>query len=205
MKPEKLSENGPVRYATRVIHGMRRGRTYALSMIEPSTETYESIKGLRVVRRYRQEPVSAEDLDAILQAGRWTGSSKNRQSWVLVVITDDDTKQRLADCGDFTGPLRDAPLVIAPVRLPDGYDWDLGRLSQNLMLAAAARGVGSCPITLHREDDGKHVLGVPDDHGSRFVIAMGYPDEEAEAASRKRTPLSGRKDLGDIVRFERFS
>jgi nitroreductase len=174
-------------------------------MLDPSPETYRSIKGLRVVRRYRQEPVSQEDLDAILQAGRWTGSSKNRQSWALVVITDDEQRRRLAECGDFTTPLLNAPLVIAPVRLPDGYDWDLGRLSQNLMLAAAARGVGSCPITLHREADGKKVLGVPDDHGARFVIAMGYPDADAEEQGRRRSPLSGRKDLDDLVRYERFA
>jgi nitroreductase len=149
--------------------------------------------------------VSQEDLDAILEAGRWTGSSKNRQSWVLVVVTDDEQKRKLAECGDFTNPLLGAPLVIAPVRLPEGYDWDLGRMSQNLMLAAAARGVGSCPITLHREDDGKKVLGVPDDHGARVVIAMGYPDADAEEENRRRTPLSGRKDLTDLVRYERFA
>ena len=174
-------------------------------MIKPSPETYRSIKGLRVVRSYRPDPLSQDDLDAILQAGRWTGSSKNRQSWTLVVITDAEQKRRLAECGDFTKPLLNAPLVIAPIRLEDGYDWDLGRLSQNLMLAAAARGVGSCPITLHREDDGKKVLGVPAGHGSRFVIAMGYPDDDAEEQSRRRSPLSGRKDLSDIVRYEGFS
>lgn len=174
-------------------------------MLTPSAETYRSIKGLRVVRRYRKEPVSTEDLDAILQAGRWTGSSKNRQAWVLVVITDDGQKQRLAECGDFTQPLLDAPVVVALARPPDGYDWDLGRMSQNLMLAAAARGVGSCPITIHRDKDGKRVLGVPEDHGCRFVVAMGYPDEDAERASRQRTPLSGRKNLDEIVRYERFA
>lgn len=174
-------------------------------MLTPSPETYRSIKGLRVVRRYRPDPLSSEDLDAILEAGRWTGSSKNRQSWILVVITDDAQKRRLAECGDFTAPLRNAPLVIAPVRTPEGYDWDLGRLSQNLMLAAAARGVGSCPITLHRENDGKQVLGVPEDHGCRFVIALGYPDPEEEREARSQSPLSGRKDRREIVRYERFS
>jgi nitroreductase len=35
----------------------------------------------------------------------------------------------------------------------------MGRVSQNMMLAAAALGVGSCPITLHRHDDARAVLG----------------------------------------------
>ncbi len=174
-------------------------------MLTPSPETYRSIKGLRVVRRYEDRPLSAQDLDEILQAARWTGSSKNRQSWALVVVTEREQLDRLAECGDFTQPLRNAPLVIAPVRLPDGYDWDMGRLSQNIMLAAASLGVGSCPITLHREDCAREVLGVPADHGCRFVIALGYPDEAAEVEGRSKSPLSGRKDLPELIRHQRFS
>ena len=41
------------------------------------------ITGLRVVRNYRAEPVSSEDTAAILEAGRWTGSAKNRQDWAV--------------------------------------------------------------------------------------------------------------------------
>lgn len=174
-------------------------------MLAESPDAYAAVKGLRVVRRFDDRPISDEDLTAILDAGRWTGSSKNRQSWVFVVVRDPDQIERLAECGDFTTPLRRAALVIAPVRLPDGYDWDMGRVSQNMMLAAAARGVGSCPITLHRHADARAVLGVPDDHGCQWVLAMGYPDEGAEEEGRTRSPLSGRKPLADLVRYDRFS
>jgi len=174
-------------------------------MLTPSPEVYAAVKGLRVIRRFRDVAVSESDLDAILEAGRWTGSSKNRQSWVFVVITDREQIDRLAGCGDFTTPLRTAPLVIAPVRLPDGYDWDMGRVSQNMMLAAAAIGVGSCPITLHRHDDARAVLGVGADHGCKWVIALGYPDEEAEQQGRATSRLSGRKPLSELVRHDRFS
>ena len=81
----------------------------------------------------------------------------------------------------------------------------MGRASQNMMLAAAALGVGSCPITLHREEDAKRVLGVPDDHGCRYVIALGYPDTDAESRGRQGSPLGGRQPLADLVRQDRFS
>lgn len=174
-------------------------------MLNPSSEVYDAVKGLRVVRNFEDRPVSDEHLTAILDAGRWTGSSKNRQSWVFVVIRDRAQLDRLAECGDFTRPLRAADLVIAPIRLPDGYDWDMGRVSQNMMLAAAALGVGSCPITLHRHDDARAVLGVPADHGCQWVMAMGYPDASAESEGRAKSPLSGRKDLGELVRYDRFA
>lgn len=173
-------------------------------MLRESREVYDAVRGLRTVRRFRQEQVSDADLDLILEAARWTGSSKNRQNWVFVVIRDRDQLDRLAECGDFTTPVRNAPMVIAPVRLPEGHDWDMGRVSQNIMLAAAALGVGSCPITLHRHDDARSVLGVPADHGCKWVIALGYPDPDAERAGREISPLGGRKPLAGLVREERF-
>ncbi len=174
-------------------------------MLTPSPESYRSVLGLRTVRRFRPEPLTQEHLEKILEAGRWTGSSKNRQSWTFVVITDRAQLDRLAECGDFTTPVRNSGLVIAPVRHPDGYDWDMGRASQNMMLAAAALGVGSCPITLHREEKARAVLGVPADHGCRYVIALGYPDTDAESFGRTSSPLGGRRSLEDLVRKDRFS
>ena len=173
-------------------------------MLEPNGDVYEAVKGLRVVRNFEDRQLSDEHLDAILEAGRWTGSSKNRQSWTIIIVQDRHQLDRLAECGDFTTPLRNAPTTLVPVRLPEGYDWDLGRLSQNIMLAAAALGVGSCPVTFHREEDAKAVLGVPDDHGARFGITLGYPNSEAERVGRARSALSGRKPLDDMIRRERF-
>lgn len=157
------------------------------------------------MRRYRPDPVSDEHLEAILEAARWTGSSKNRQQWKIVVVRDRDRLDRLAGCGDFTAPVRSAPLVLAPVRLPEGNDWDMGRLAQNIMLAAAALGVGSCPITLHREACGREILGIPDGHRCRWVVALGYPDEAAEAEGRAASPVGGRKPLDRLVCYETFS
>ncbi len=173
-------------------------------MLAPSAELYAGVKGLRVVRRFQDRPISDDDLHAILEAGRWTGSSKNSQQWAFVVVRDQDQLDRLVECGDFTAPIRGADLVIAPVRLPGGYDWDLGRVSQNMMLAAAAVGVGSCPITFHRHDDARRVLGVPPDHGCQWAMAMGYPDADAERELRAKSRLSGRKPLAELVFHDRY-
>lgn len=173
-------------------------------MLHTSPETLRSVMGLRVVRRYLATPVSEEHLGAIIEAGRWTGSAKNRQPWTLVVIRDRPQIERLTECGDFTAALATAPLVIAPVKHPDGYDWDMGRIAQNIMLAAAAVGVGSCPVTLHREDCGRTVLGIPDDHRCQVVVALGHPDEQHERDSRARSPMAGRKRPEELVRYERY-
>lgn len=157
-------------------------------------DCYRLILGLRAVRGYRPEPVPSETVDRILEAGRWTGSANNRQPWTFIVVEDPVVRDRLARCGGYAGHLAAAPLVIVPVRHPDGSDLDMGRLMQNMMLAAAVDGVGSCPVTLHREEEARDVLGIPSDHGSRWAIAFGLPDPEAEARARRavRRVLVGR-------------
>ncbi len=172
---------------------------------EIPSDPYHAVLNLRVVRRYLAEPVSAEDVEAILEAGRWTGSAKNRQDWAFLVVDDPGQQARLADCGQFSQPLRDARLVVVPVRLPDGYEFDIGRVSQNMMLAGATRGVGSCPVTLHDEVCAAEVLGLPPSHQARYALCFGYPDTEAEAAGRASRSMGGRKPLEELIVRNRWA
>ena len=133
------------------------------------TDTYDRILALRALRNYEDRPIAERDLERILEAGRWTGSSKNRQNWAFIVVTDPATKEDLAGAGDFTDPIRSAPVAIALVEEPEGYEFDTGRLAQNMMLAADAIGVASCPITLHRDDHAAAVLGLPAGRRCRFA------------------------------------
>ncbi len=122
--------------------------------------TYDQILGLRTVRRFQGRPVSDKDLAAVLEAARWTGSAKNLQLWSFIVVDDPEQKARLVECGSFMTPVVNAPMAIALVRLDGGYDFDTGRVAQNIMLAADAIGLGSCPVTLHDDAAAKTVFGI---------------------------------------------
>jgi nitroreductase len=163
------------------------------------TDTYDFIVNLRAIRDYKPEPLADQDLQAILEAGRWTGSSKNRQDWTFVAITDKERLQQLAQHGDFTQPVRDAAATIVLVQEPDGYEFDIGRAAQNIMLAAKAIGVASCPITLHRDSDARRFLGAPDDTVTRYAVALGYPSKGAEPRR-----FGGRKPTEEVVRSEQY-
>lgn len=168
----------------------------------PSEDAYRLVRGLRAVRRFRPDSLPDQVLERILEAGRWTGSAKNSQPWALVVVTEAEQRERLAGCGNFSGPLRAAPLVVALVRTPKGYEFDIGRLAQNLMLGAAALGVASCPVTLHDEECASRVLGVPSDHVCRFAVAFGYPEDD-RGRPGTRVP-GGRRPLEEVVHQERL-
>ncbi|MGH8957291.1 MAG: nitroreductase family protein [Acidimicrobiia bacterium] len=162
-------------------------------------DTYRNVLGLRAVRDFDSRPLSDPDLHAILEAGRWTGSSKNRQSWSVIVVTDPEQKERLAGSGDFTDPVRRAPMAIALVQEGAVYEFDIGRLAQNMMLAAKALGVPTCPVTFHRQDEAGAVLGLPEGMVCRYGIALGYP-----AAMTRPSQMSGRKSLSDFVHWNSY-
>jgi nitroreductase len=91
--------------------------------MEASEQTYADVHGLRAIREYRAEPLTDDDLTAILDGARWTGSSKNRQDWGFVVVDDSEQRDRLAGCGSFTTPVRNAPVTIALVQEKGGNEF----------------------------------------------------------------------------------
>lgn len=178
-----------------------------MPVVHPDPAAYRHVLALRVVRRYLPDPIPPAEMEAILEAGRWTGSSKNRQGWAFVVIDDRPGLERLAAAGDFTGPVLASAATIALVRLPRGNDFDIGRAAQNIMLAAAARGIGSCPIAFHRPDQAAEMLGLPEGHNCTWAVALGYPDEAAEEEQRRQAAAAGfkgRRPLDELAHRGRF-
>jgi nitroreductase len=162
-------------------------------------ERYKAILALRANRSFSSNAVSSEDMAAVLEAARWTGSSKNTQNWSFVVIDDPEQKDRICTAGDYTTPIKNAPAAICLVENPGGYEFDTGRLAQNIMLAADALGMATCPITLHRNEIAAEVLGLPDGYRCRYAVAIGYPGSAATVF-----PAGGRKPIGELVHRNTF-
>jgi nitroreductase len=160
------------------------------------SDTYDFILKLRAIRQYTDKPVSKEELEKILEAARWTGSSKNTQNWAFLVFSDRAQLDRLAECGSFTDPIRNATAAIVLVQEPQGYEFDIGRAAQNIMLAAKAIGVASCPITLHKQDVVNSVIDLEEGQVARYAVSLGYPAEDAAPAR-----FGGRKDSERLVRW----
>jgi nitroreductase len=163
-----------------------------------SAALYNLIRSKRDTRAYSDRPVSEEALHNVLQAGRMAGSAKHAQPCRFVLIRSSDQKEAVAACGDYTTHLTEAPVIVAIVTLPDQGQWDpdratsfdSGRAAQNMMLAAWAQGITSCPVTMHRHEDAARVLDVPPGHRVTWVLAFGYPrDATADREPRPRLPL----------------
>src|SRR5712692_1947385 len=169
----------------------------------------ELIRSLRAVRQLSDREIPDDVLQDVLEAGRWTGSSKNTQPWDLIVVRNRETLTGLSKCGAFAGHLAGAKLGIALVMHGDD-PWtcmDEGRLMQNLMLAAWAHGVGSCIGSIYPEHQqrARELLGIPANRYLRTVLSIGYP----ASPEALRLPVNagiprGRRPLDDLVSRERF-
>lgn len=165
------------------------------------------LRSLRAVRAFRPDPLPGEVVDAILEVARWTGSSRNLQPWEFIVVRDRERLRALAQLNGYVKHLAGAQLgiviVLAGVDEED-ETYDDGRLSERIMLAAHAYGVGSC-IGWFAGDGraaAKQLLGMPAQRVVRTAISLGYPDETARQA-RGRRPQA-RKPLDDLVHHDSY-
>jgi len=167
------------------------------------------LRGLNATRNFRPDAVPEEAIKDILNVARWSGSASNVQPWEFLVIRNRETLQQLAEISPNVRHAATAPLGIVLVMTGDldkvsHETYDEGRLSERIMLAAEAHGLGSCigwfrPETMAAA---KRALGIPENRLVRTEISIGYPDEEAQRARQK--PTQARKPLDDIVHEEQY-
>jgi len=163
------------------------------------------LRSLRAVRSFRPDPVPQGAVDDILEVARWSGSASNRQPWEILVVRDEETLRALSEVRGYADHLAGAPLGIVLVMAgerPEQETYDEGRLSERIMLAAWAHGVGSSIgwIVGEGREAARELLNVPPGRVVRTAISVGYPDESA----RRTRPGQARKPLSEIVYEERY-
>ena len=166
-------------------------------------DTYLAVASKRDERRYADRPLADETVGRILDAGRLSGSSRNTQPWLFVVVRDRDALERLSSTVYAPENVRGAALAVA-VATPDGKRaFDVGRAAQNMMLVAWNEAVTSCPNGLRDADEAARVLGLEDGLRLVIVLSFGYRATPREAEARPAEEWSARarrKPLDDVVR-----
>lgn len=178
---------------------------------EPASDrrSIDLLLGLRAVRELLPDPIPDDAMADILDVFRWTGSSRNRQPWNLVVVTDRGdlgTLARISGGNAAHAATAGAALAIVLDGASDTEEThDDGRLSERLMLAAKAHGLGAAIgwlTTPEKQAAAKDFLGVPPERTLRTLISIGRVDEAARAA--RGTRPDARKPLADTVHMGHF-
>jgi nitroreductase len=159
-------------------------------------DPYLAIASKRDERAYADTPIPDEVRQRILDSGRLSGSSKNRQRWEFVVVSGGE-KGRLAEAVYAPENVASAALVVAIVGEAGAFD--TGRCAQNMMLGAWGEGVASCPNGIRDADATAEICGGE----VRAILSFGYPARQRDPASRSAEEWSARanrKPLDELIR-----
>ena len=163
-------------------------------------DVFLAIASRREVREYEPRPLPPEVEEEILDAGRLSGSSKNRQPWRFDVVRGELLAEHVYESENLNG----SPFVVAVVIGGKGpTSFDAGRAAQNMLLAAWNEGVGGSPNGIEDEGAVRTALGLDEDERVAIVLSFGYPAKPRNPESRTAAEWSERakrKPLGEIVR-----
>lgn len=129
----------------------------------------EVIKSRRSIKKFKPDMISKEIIEQIVEAGTYAPTGKNRQSPIIIAITNKEVRDKLSKLnaeilGTTKDPFYNAPVVLVVLadKTKDTYVYDGSLVMGNLMLAAHSLGIGSCWIHRAKEEferpEGKEIL-----------------------------------------------
>ena len=166
-------------------------------------DVFLAVTSRREVREYSDRAIPDDAVHRILEAGRISGSSKNRQPWRFLVVEDPKRRERIAESVYASGNVRGAALVIAIAVSGKGpTTFDAGRAAQNMMLTAWDDGIGACPNGISDADAMQEALGLAEDERTVTVLTFGYPARSRDPgrhSPEEWIARADRKPLEEIV------
>lgn len=149
---------------------------------------------VRQVREFTATPVDDDALQAITDAARWSGSSRNTQPWRFVVIQDAKVLRAIASAGQpQTRALQTATAAVAIALVDEkgsavSHAFDEGRAAERMLIAASFLhlGAGIAWVTSAARPLVAELLGVPEGRFVRTIIAIGHPTAAAQAPKSAR-------------------
>ena len=146
----------------------------------------------RSIRKFKPDMIPQNIIDEIINAGLYAASGMNKQSSIIIAVTNKEFRDKLSQINCKIGgwqegfdPFYGAPIIL--IVLADKswanrvYDGSL--VMGNLMLAADTLGIGSCWIHRAKEEfempeykEFLKSLGIEGEYEGIGHCALGYPD-----------------------------
>lgn len=153
-------------------------------------DAMENLTSRRSVKKYKPDPVDRAIIEKIVEAGMNAPTGMNRQSPVIIAVTDKGLRDKLSSLnaavmGADIDPFYGAPavLVVLADKSVNTYLYDGSLVMGNLMNAAHALGVSSCWIHRAKEtfegEEGKRILkslGIEGDYEGIGNCIIGYAE-----------------------------
>jgi nitroreductase len=162
-------------------------------------DAIEAMKTRRSIRTYVSRPVERKVIEEIIDCARLAPTAMNDQPWDFVVITGKDGLSRIPTIlghAEFIANAAFCVLVLA--RATGCAVEDCCAATENLLIAAAAYGLGACWVAGAPQPYAPAVVkafGAPEDRTLISIVSFGYPAEE---------PVVEKRTLPEVLHWERF-
>ncbi|MBQ4040143.1 MAG: nitroreductase [Oscillospiraceae bacterium] len=174
-------------------------------------ETIKTLLSRRSVRSYEDKAVPKELVDAIIQCGKYACNGGGGQPWHFTVVTNrqwmdavsalnkeiylNSPVERLrikAQNPEYSDFYKAPMAIIISGNSPRSLA-DCACATQNMAVAAASLGLGSCFIASFKSclesEEGKKLfsqLPLPEGYAPQFALALGYPKGDAPVAAPRK-------------------
>jgi nitroreductase len=162
--------------------------------------TIDAINTRYSCREYQSRPVPREVLEKLIDAGRRAPSARKEEPVEFVVVTDQGTRDFLAQTTNFGKFIAQAGACIAVIAREVHYYLEDGCIAgENILLAATALGLQSCWVAGDRKSYAPEILrrlNVPEGYKLIALLAIGYA----------RTPgqQPPHRPIESVVHWERY-
>ena len=163
----------------------------------------QNILARKSVRSYNGDTIPAAVMENILKAAMAAPSGRDLRPWQIVVMTDKSQYETVFEgnfnmkkfmesgavvilCADtvFSAPTREDPDGPAVEQINQLWRDDMGAVTENLLLAVEAYGLGACWTACYpypdRMDPIKKALALPPTVVPYAVVPIGYPNGETQ-------------------------
>jgi FMN reductase [NAD(P)H] len=193
-------------------------------------ELKEILARRRMVRAYRPDPVPRDAIERIVATVRRAPSAGFSQGQRLLVVTEQETRDRIGDVLGSRQWVSEAPvLIVVGVRENDYHDryrkpdklvagqeiewpvpywhFDAGAAAMLILLAAIDEGyaAGLFGVFAEAMTPFKQLLNIPDDVTVTSCITVGKPADDSSWDALTSRLTQARKPADDLVHWERWA
>ena len=150
-------------------------------------DVIKAILSRRSVRKYNTDPVSEEDIKALLEAAMHAPSAVNERPWHFVVIKDRKTLEAISRISPTAPMVKYAPVAIVVCadttleKFPGLWALDCAAATENILLTATGLRLGAVWTAVYPFDERiegiKKLLRLPAHVIPLCVVPVGHPAE----------------------------